>query len=309
LAKEGNANLAAQYSDPAKVRPEIYVKGTRNAYTITLDPVRRWLTWGDVGPDQHKVSEEYNLVKEPFYMGWPYFAGEETMAGVSPYGTPIPAGSTHAAPLNSHASAGIKQLPPLREPIFKRPEGCAMTGPIFRYDGVNKSASQFPPQFNRKWLVSGCDTYGFHLYTLDEAGESVINDLKLFERFTMSTMVDLKQGPDGAVYYVNYRYGIDVIRYKGVCKDDALLPETPTAVAEVSAIPAGGILAVRGQSLEILTQGFYEIRFLGLDGREAAVLTGHGPKSYGFPARLGKGVYQVLVQTESGIGKAMLIRF
>src|SRR6266849_695557 len=64
---KGNATLAAQYADTAKVKPEIYVKGTRNAYTLSLDPVRRWMTWAEVGPDQGKVSEEYNMVRAPVY--------------------------------------------------------------------------------------------------------------------------------------------------------------------------------------------------------------------------------------------------
>lgn len=166
FAAAGNAALASQYLDTAKVKPEIYVKGTRNAYTLSLDPVRRWLAWGDVGPDQQKVSEEHNLVKEPVFAGWPYYAGQEDMAaqGGNFYGKPVPAGSTRAAPLNQDpASLGVKQLPPNREPIFARNQGCAITGPIVRYDGSIGDAGQAPPQLNRKWFNAGCDGFGFHV--------------------------------------------------------------------------------------------------------------------------------------------------
>jgi cytochrome c len=39
---QGNAALAAEYADTAKTLPELYVKGTRNAYSLSVDPVRRW---------------------------------------------------------------------------------------------------------------------------------------------------------------------------------------------------------------------------------------------------------------------------
>ncbi len=78
---KGDSDLASAYADPARVRPEIYVKGTQNPYSLFVDPVRRWLAWGDVGPDQGKQSEEYNLTREAAFAGWPYYAGEEDMAG------------------------------------------------------------------------------------------------------------------------------------------------------------------------------------------------------------------------------------
>ncbi len=315
--KQGMGAMAALYSDTSKVRPEIYVKGTRNAYTLTLDPVRRWLAWGDVGPDQHKISEEYNLVKEPYYMGWPYFAGEEDMAGVDPYNyhlgrNPISAGSTRLAPINKNDSTrGVKQLPPIREPIFKRLEGCAMTGPIFRYDGSNPSASQFPPQFNRKWLVSGCDNYGFHLLTLNEAGDSVTSEVKIFSGNATNTMVDMKQGPDGAVYIANYNAGIDVIRYTGTCKDPSLLPEMPTAIAAPDARirPLKELMTLDRQSLSVLTEGPHEVRILDLQGREAVSFRGSGPTSYALPALSAKGVFRILIRTESGSASAEMVRF
>src|SRR5262245_15502376 len=45
FARQGKADLAQEYADPAKVKPEIYVKGTRSPYSLTVDPYRGWMTW------------------------------------------------------------------------------------------------------------------------------------------------------------------------------------------------------------------------------------------------------------------------
>lgn len=308
LKVAGNAALAAEYADTAKVRPEIYVKGTRNAYTITVDPVRRWLTWGDVGPDQGKVSEEHNMVKEPYYTGWPYFAGEQDMAGESLYGAKVPAGNLRSGPVNQTAIAGVKQLPPIREPIFKRSQGCAMTGPIFRYDGSNPSAAQFPPQFDRKWMISGCDNFGFHLMTLDAAGETSTGDLKIFGGFSSNTLVDLKQGPDGALYYVNYGRGIDVIRYKGACKDPTLVPEKPTVGLAYPVAQAGGFKADL-QSITILAPGEHQILVTDILGRTMLDLKDMGRKQYSLSTLTRPGIYRLRVKTSMGIAVQSLVRF
>jgi cytochrome c len=328
---QGNLPQAILYADTVKVKPEIYVKGTRNAYTLTLDPVRRWLTWGDVGPDQGKVSEEYNLVHQSEYMGWPYFAGEETMAGVKIYHGAIPSGSTRAAPINNLAMAGTvngaKALPPLREPTFTRIEGCAMTGPIFRYDGRLKSSGNFPPQLNRKWMISGCDGYGFHILNLDSAGEKVNSKVEVFASINPNTLVDLQQGPDGSVYYVSYITGVYRVDYTGTCKDPALVPEKtgctdPVASNFDPAIPKAYhdprlcvsgtriALATRGSTpgdfhltekiLSIRSPGPHQVDIIGVDGRLQFSFHGVGACIYPLPLSLLPGIYQLRLSNSAG---------
>ena len=183
---QGNDAMSKDYLDTSKVKPEIYVKGTCNAYTIQLDPVRRWLAWGDVGPDQGKVF-------------------------------------------------GIKNLPAIEEPIYPKVESCAMTGPIFRYDGRIKSVNNFPPQFNRKWIVNDCNASNdWKLLSLNDAGDKVISNIGIFKQFDGHTIVDIKQGPNGALYYVSWNAGIFRIDYTGSCKDQSLVPEA-TGCAEPTA--------------------------------------------------------------------------
>lgn len=66
----------------ANTKPEIYVMGCRNPYRISVDPVKGWLYWGDVGqntiddPKRGPISyDEWNLAREAGFFGWPYFAG------------------------------------------------------------------------------------------------------------------------------------------------------------------------------------------------------------------------------------------
>jgi glucose/arabinose dehydrogenase len=326
---QGNAALAAQYLDTAKVKPEIYVKGTRNAYTITVDPVKRWLAWGDVGPDQGKVSEEHNLVKEPVFAGWPYFAGAEDMSleGGNFYGPKIPAGSTRAAPLNQDPAAlGVKQLPPVREPIFVRKTGCAMTGPILRYDGRIKAAGQFPPQLDGKWLNAGCDPWGMHLMTLDAGAEAVVGTPPaVFPSVSSGTLVDMKQGPDGALYYVLWGTGIYRLAYTGACKDESLVPPKngcatagapgydPTVPKEYhdpaqcgpgTAIAPQGAearwLRLERNMLSVDAPGELDVRILDVNGRVVAELRGTGPMRFDLTFLPKGAVHEVRVRSASG---------
>ncbi|MDB5103330.1 MAG: hypothetical protein JWP91_1019 [Fibrobacteres bacterium] len=328
---QGNAALAKDYADPAKVRPEIYVKGTRNAYSLALDPVRRWLSWGDVGPDFGAVSEENNLVKEPYYTGWPYFAGKLDLTSI--YGTSF-AKKDRAAPMNATAVAGVHQLPANREPIYQRVQGCAINGPILRYDGANAYAGQIPPQLDRKWIIGDCNgSFGNHLLTLNDRGDSVISDVKAFDLFHVAVVVDIQQGPDGAIYYIGWQSGIYRADYKGQCKDPALLaekagcadPKDPNYDAKID--PAfhdpracGNATSIRpaSQGKEWLTayrDGFsvrsigpHTIRILDMQGRIIFSAEGDGPRNYALPKGAVPGIYRALVTTKDATSSSGLNR-
>jgi hypothetical protein len=320
---QGNAALAKDYADPAKVRPEIYVKGTRNAYSIALDPVRRWLSWGDVGPDFGAVSEENNLVQEPFYAGWPYFAGKYDVTSI--YGTTFPK-KDRAAPVNASATPGVGKLPANREPIYVREQNCAIDGPIMRYDGSNPYAGQIPPQLDRKWIVGDCNgSYGNHLLTLNEKGDSVIADVRAFDLFHVAVVVDIQQGPDGAIYYIGWQSGIFRGDYKGQCKDPDLLAEKtgcadakdpkydakvnpafhdPRACASSASIVRGGnrpdrVSAFRG-GFAVSGAGPHEIRILDVRGRVVFAAKGEGPRRYALPVGTASGIYRAMVTTGNG---------
>ncbi len=310
-----NPTLSAQYADTLKALPEIYIKGTRNAYTLNLDPVRRWAVWGDVGPDQGAVSEEYNLEKAPDYMGWPYFAGSQSMGGVVPYGNvgmpAVPTGIVKTAPVNNFAGlTGIKSLPAVKDPIYAKKQSCAMAGPIFRYNGDNStSPSQFPPQMDRKWIIADCNQVnGFHLLTLNAAGDAVTANIALFSAFATGQLTDLKQGPEGALYVVNQGSGtIDVIRYKGACQDASLKLEVPVTELTSHANKTDW-LKVASHSVSIWAPGPHSIRVVDLNGKTVYGISSEGVKTHTVPFT-GTGLQYLVVTTRQGTFTTALAPF
>jgi len=65
-------------------RPEVYVKGTRNGYRLSVDQRSGILYWGDVGPDAGGFDPKrgpggFDAVmqaKKPGFFGWPYSRGD-----------------------------------------------------------------------------------------------------------------------------------------------------------------------------------------------------------------------------------------
>ncbi len=343
FTSQGNATVAAQYQDTTKVRAEIYVKGTRNAYTMALDPVRRWVSWGEVGPDQGKVAEEYNMVRSPVYGGWPYFAGQENMgAGSStggpsggPYGIPVPLQSDPNNIMNKNTGInGVVNLPPNHNPIFAKTQACAMGGPIFVYNGSNTRKTQFPPQFNHKWLIGDCEgNYGYRLLTFDSAGDTITSaadNLKIFAGSNVpqtNTLVDMKQGPDGSLYIVDWgNSAIYRVDYNGTCQDSTLLadktgcadptasnynPSIPTAYNDPRLCTYGDIaitgkvfhynpVQLSGNMLTVSLTGGYGIQISDVSGRLVFAMSGEGNKTYQIPAFAHSGIYQLQVKGVAG---------
>ena len=65
-------------------RPEVYVKGTRNGFRLSVDQRNGILYWGDVGPDSGSFDPKRGpggldavmQARGPGYFGWPYSRGE-----------------------------------------------------------------------------------------------------------------------------------------------------------------------------------------------------------------------------------------
>ena len=65
-------------------RPEVYVKGTRNGFRLSVDQKNGILYWGDVGPDAGGFDPKrgpggFDAVmqaKKPGFFGWPYSRGD-----------------------------------------------------------------------------------------------------------------------------------------------------------------------------------------------------------------------------------------
>lgn len=264
------------------------------------------------------------------------------MAGIKPYDTTIPISGSRIAPINTSVGdpakkvLGVKNLPAVREPIFSKSQDCAMTGPIFRYDGKAKGFGGLPPQFNRKWIISDCKDvpeFYFRLLTLDSLGEKVLDNTSIFEDFKPNTLVDMKQGLDGAIYFVSWAFGIYKITYSGTCADPALVPETtgstdPAFANYNPAIPKAfsdprlcvNSTALHEQALDskqffatatsfsINVSGRHTLDLLDIRGRCIWSKSGKGAQTYAIPSSVPPGIYHARVHAASGRGSRLLYK-
>lgn len=264
-------------------RPEIYIMGSRNPYTLTLDPVRRWLGWGDVGPDGYKnpdgtgaLTEEKNFVTAPGNHGWPFFSGGNfpIVAGINPGKPVIPANTNW-----SSSPRGLDTLPPAQPATWAYRQASAITGPFYRYDGDLNSSVKLPPHFDRKWFVT---EFGggspIVAVTLGVDGSGLLDQDTLMKSIRLNAPLDFQAGPDGALYIINYAgyrtvtagTGIIRIEYTGTCRPSVPKLETPVSarVFRAETGPAGGrSLRLPGRNLSVTFLGAHGLEIRDLRGR------------------------------------------
>jgi cytochrome c len=285
-----NGNLFPQGT--AKTRPEIYIMGTRNPYSLTIDPVRKVITWGDIGPDGKGVTEERNVASAPGNYGYPYFAGANILLqGTAPASAPVN---------NSAKNTGLKELPPAIGAVDPYPQAAAITGPIYRYDGHSKSTVKLPPHFDGVWFVTDFQTGFIDTIGLNAAGTAKTGQGRPFPTsFKFVRPIDFQQGPDGALYIMNYagwfsgatETSIQRIEYTGTCR-----PEIATTLApERAKVHAQGtILDVAG------LEGAYTLIIGDLQGRTLATYQGQGGDAERFDL-------SALVGNRAGVYTARLV--
>ncbi|MGJ8680529.1 ThuA domain-containing protein [Paraglaciecola sp.] len=115
------------FSNADDGRPEIYVMGTRNPYTIAFDDKEQTLYYGDVGPDAKgddelhgsKGFDEVNRVRKAGNFGWPLFIGNNKAYRQFDYAKKKEGKwNNPLAPINtSPRNTGLKALPPA-QPAF-----------------------------------------------------------------------------------------------------------------------------------------------------------------------------------------------
>ena len=270
----------------AKTRPEIYVMGTRNPYTLTLDPVRKAVTWGDVGPDMGGVTEEHDYATMPGNFGYPYWAGANTSIQGG--------GGTAEKPINPAAGdTALKDLPAATPALDPYNRAIAVTGPVYWYNPALDSKVKFPPHFNGVWFVSDFGGGYFDAVVLDDKGTKILRREKVLKQIFLNRPLDFQAGPDGAFYVVIYagsrsttkETGIMRIEYAGTC----LPKDGPNALHPRADLAAG--MEIDAAGISITGPGAHVVKILGLDGRLAALHMGSGPARYAFADLRRGGVY------------------
>ena len=292
--EKGQDSLAELYTDTSMVKPEIYVKGVRNPYSITVDPARGWVAWGEFGPnrlDQMRI-EENNVAQHPVYGGYPYWAGKQEflLPGMKPW---VDANLDPKAPQNiSVWNEGPKTLPPADTPRYAYSAylyngflvgNHPVVGPFYRYDSESPSAIKLPPHFDKAWFLSERQTKSLRVLQLDETGAYVIDSAMIATDQQMNRPLDVQQGADGALYIVDYGEGwhstginanIGRIEYTGSCHPGV-------AVSARRAVgPRGPDVRIAPGSVVIREKGQHVVRRLDLQGREIGVWRGSGPQVY-----------------------------
>lgn len=307
---QGQDSLASVYADTSMVKPEIYIKGVRNPYTLTVDPVRGWVAWGEFGPNRMGVTrvEENNVARHASFGGYPYWSGKQEylLDGVQAYAN---VKFDPKAPMNNSVwNDGPKTLPPADTPLYAYSANLyngflvgnhPIVGPIYHYDPDSKSSLKFPPHFDKAWFLAERQTKSVRVLKLDESGSYVIDSAMLETAQELNRPLDLEQGADGALYVVDYGDGwhktnpvntqIGRIEYTGSCHPGVGVSarKSPGRKAQVR---------IGTRSIAIGEAGEHVIKQSDVNGRELRVWRGNGPQTYdlGGPDRVGVSIITVI---------------
>src|SRR5580765_573643 len=211
-------------------RPEIYVMGCRNPFRFTVDEATGWLYWGEVGPDSSaddptrgpKGYDEWNQARAPGNYGWPYFIGNnksyvqyDFATGLS--GSPFnPLAPTNNSPNNT----GPTNLPPAQSawlwypydgsPEFPELNGgggrTAMGGPVYHYRTNVVNAKKLAAYFDNSLFIWEWSRNYIKEVKMDESG-NVLKISPFLPSFTFVRPIDLKIGPDGCIYIIEWGTG------------------------------------------------------------------------------------------------------
>jgi cytochrome c len=309
--QEGKTALAEEYRNPLKVLPEVYVKGERSNFSISVHPTKRWLAWGTV--NYSTVNDEFNITKTPIFSGFPYFHANN--AKTCPSHTVTAATPMNNSPFNS----GVKQLPPAVPGTINNLVNIAIGGPIYVFDpalGLKDPANgnlpvKFPIHFDNTWILSGFEANKLWVAKLDTSN----NGLKISGTAspqsgtllpTPRNHIQSMYGADGALYILNYDGHYNLARdpavtrvtYKGCGAVVSL--DKPQARPE----PYQRIWLAAGR-LRVGENGSHTVSLHSLDGSMLLQEQGTNAAEYSlqkWQVRLGlkQGVYLVRVHTAQG---------
>ena len=213
----------------AGTRPEVFTKGTRNSFRISVDQRSGFLYWGDVGPDAGSPSEtfgpagfdEINQARGPGYFGWPYFIADNKAYTDWDYATGTGKGPFDVAkPVNdSPNNTGIKELPAPQKAFIYYPHApstrfpavnkgggrTAMAGPVYQFDENLKSPHKLPKKYDNHLFIYEWSRNWIIAVKLDEKGDIVRQGPKpemaqFCGNMKFHRPMDLELGPDGCLY-------------------------------------------------------------------------------------------------------------
>ncbi len=206
-------------------RPEIYVMGCRNPFRISVDPRRKLLFWGEVGPDAGEPDtargpqghDEVNRARAAGNFGWPHFVGNNKPYRRHDFLTKKNGPFFDAAnPQNlSPNNTGLKNLPPAQPAMIWYPYGTssefpmvgvggrnAMAGPVYYCDEY-PAATRFPKYVDGKLITYDWMRGWMMLASLDSLGN--LANLELFgDSVKLSRPMDMFLDKNGSLWVLEY---------------------------------------------------------------------------------------------------------
>jgi cytochrome c len=313
--------------DQAKILPEIFSLGHRNPYSLNVDPYTGWVSWGDIGPDAGSPqadrgpagNDEFNLIKEPGFMGWPYFVGANLPYKKWDYaaGKSLEQTWDVNGPINSSKNnTGVQKLPPAHPAILPEskqrgatpqlPDGggtAAVSGPVYHYDGANPSKKKMPPHLDGKWIIGEFADDWLKVASVDN-GLTKVTDLQPFPGGIPGQyrLLNLQLGPEGALYYLNYagwasstsQTRIGRLEYTGTCLPSTPVPTLPTALAGKPGMESGLLAPGLGAGRMLaLPPGYRRVELYDAAGTRVFSASSDGRNGRGIievPAHVGPGM-------------------
>lgn len=211
--------------DGSKGRPEIFVMGCRNPFRVSVDPIKGYVYWGDVGPDTKIQGEdglmsydEINQAKQAGFFGWPYFLGNnQVFPHYDFYTKKTGPGKDPLRPMNlSPYNTGLKELPAAqpamvwynkgsssRFPLVGKGGASAMAGPVF-YKNLFANAPFSPDvYYDGKLFVYDWVRRWIRAISFDDNGN--YSHMEPFlDHLQFAAPIDMKFAKDGALYILEY---------------------------------------------------------------------------------------------------------
>lgn len=210
------------FTDPEQGRPEIYVMGTRNPYTIAVDDNTDTLYYGDIGPDAKEETadfgprgyDEINKVTEAGNFGWPTMVGNNIPYRMVDYqaGTSGKLFNPLAPENFSPRNTGLEVLPPAQPALIWYPYNNSERFPELGQGGRNALVAgvypdsgdlAYPEYYQGKLIIGDFMRSWIKVVTLDEY-DNVVKIEDLAPAVEFAGPLDLKITPDGRLWVLEY---------------------------------------------------------------------------------------------------------
>ncbi len=210
-----------------KTKPEIFAMGCRNPFRFSVDAKRNLVHWGDVGPDSGTDSvgrgpKGYDFIGQAGvgggFFGWPYIRGNGHQYHDYDFTTQKSGEKFDPNHIinNSPNNTGMTELPPYKAPKLwysydqsrefpfvgiggKNP----MAGPIYYSTDFVRTDQSFPSYFDGKLFIYEWMRRWIYIVTLDKEHNFIKYD-QFMPGTTFANPMDMKFGPDGTLYVLNY---------------------------------------------------------------------------------------------------------